>query len=129
MDIQDSNKNKNSYKNLQEKEEEINQMNQNKQKENSVNKIISKIAKNEEDISLNKDINNNPKNKTKNENKDNKMNKYMFNNIIKINKDNGSQKLLDEQWNHQKILLDYNILDFACKNFYICIIKYIYLYI
>ena len=60
----------------------------------------------------------------------NNMDKYMFNNIIKIKKENSSsQKLLDEQWEHQKILLDYNILDFTCKNYYVYIIKYMYLYI
>ena len=120
MDIEDSNKNKNSSKNLQEKAEEANIINQNKQIKNSENKSITKVENNDEGISSNKDINNNSKDKTQNNNKDNnKINKYMFDNIIKIKKENCSQQLLDEQWNYQKILLDYNLLDFTCKNYYI----------
>jgi len=130
MDFKDSNKNEYSMENLHENGEENNQINPSKQKENSENKNKTKIQKNEENKYSNKDINNNPKNQTQNDNKDNNMDKYMFNNIIKIKKENSSsQKLLDEQWEHQKILLDYNILDFTCKNYYVYIIKYIYLYI
>ena len=40
-------------------------------------------------------------------------------------------KLLDEQWNYEKILLDYNIIDFTCKNnkiYYFNFIKNIIIY-
>ena len=96
MEISDSKKNKETLENLQEDGEEKNQINPNEIEE----KLEKKV-----------------KQKTKNENKENNVNKYIFNNLIKIKNEKSSQKLLDEQWHHQKILLDYNILDFARKNY------------
>ena len=40
---------------------------------------------------------------------------YLFQSIIKIRKEKSMPKLLDEQWHYEKILLDYNIIDFTCK--------------
>ena len=42
-------------------------------------------------------------------------NSYMFNTIIKLRKEKSRPQLLDEQWKYEKILLDYNIIDFTCK--------------
>ena len=42
-------------------------------------------------------------------------NTYMFNTIIKLRKEKSRPQLLDEQWKYEKILLDYNIIDFTCK--------------
>ena len=39
---------------------------------------------------------------------------YIFSNIIKLKKEK-NPKLLIEQWKYEKILLDYNIIDFTCK--------------
>ena len=96
MEISDSKKNKKSLENLQEDGDEKNQINPNKKEE----KLEKKV-----------------KQKTKNDHKENSLNKFIFNNLIKIKNEKSSQKLLDEQWQYQKILLDYNILDFARKNY------------
>ena len=63
---------------------------------------------------------------TKKENiKINERNDYLFKSIIKIRKETSRPQLLDEQWYYEKILLDYNTIDFTCKiiiiifNFYI----------
>ena len=63
---------------------------------------------------------------TKKENiKINERNDYIFKSIIKIRKETSRPQLLDEQWYYEKILLDYNTIDFTCKiiiiifNFYI----------
>ena len=53
---------------------------------------------------------------TKKENKKiNERNDYIFKSIIKIRKETSRPQLLDEQWYYEKILLDYNIIDFTCK--------------
>lgn len=46
---------------------------------------------------------------------------YIFSNIIKLKKEK-NPKLLIEQWKYEKILLDYNIIDFTCKQNKIIII-------
>jgi len=54
--------------------------------------------------------------KAKKENKKiNERNDYIFKSIIKIRKEKSRPQLLDEQWYYEKILLDYNIIDFTCK--------------
>jgi hypothetical protein len=61
---------------------------------------------------------------TKKENiKINERNDYIFKSIIKIRKETSRPQLLDEQWYYEKILLDYNTIDFTCK---IIIIIFIY---
>ena len=61
---------------------------------------------------------------TKKENKKiNERNDYIFKSIIKIRKETSRPQLLDEQWYYEKILLDYNTIDFTCK---IIIIIFIY---
>ena len=53
---------------------------------------------------------------TKKENiKINERNDYIFKSIIKIRKETSRPQLLDEQWYYEKILLDYNTIDFTCK--------------
>jgi hypothetical protein len=44
-----------------------------------------------------------------------KSNSYEFSNIIKLKKEKTPPQLLDEHWFFEKILLDYNIIDFTCK--------------
>ena len=44
-----------------------------------------------------------------------KANSYEFKNIIKLKKEKTLPQLLDEHWFFEKILLDYNIIDFTCK--------------
>ena len=61
---------------------------------------------------------------TKKENiKINERSDYIFKSIIKIRKETSRPQLLDEQWYYEKILLDYNTIDFTCK---IIIIIFIY---
>lgn len=43
---------------------------------------------------------------------------YIFNSILKL-KSIKCPRLLEEQWIYEKILLDYNIIDFTCKKNYI----------
>jgi len=45
----------------------------------------------------------------------NERNDYLFKSIIKIRKETSRPQLLDEQWYYEKILLDYNTIDFTCK--------------
>ena len=74
-----------------------------KMKNNSMKKLRPKII-NEMTI------------ETKKENKKiNERNDYIFKSIIKIRKETSRPQLLDEQWYYEKILLDYNIIDFTCK--------------
>lgn len=42
-------------------------------------------------------------------------NSFLFKSIIDLKKGKSRPKLLDEQWQYEKILLDYNIIDFTCK--------------
>ena len=46
---------------------------------------------------------------------------FIFNNILKI-KNIKCPRLLEEQWKFEKILLDYNIIDFTSKKIYFNII-------
>ena len=39
-----------------------------------------------------------------------------FSNILKINPEDG-EKILEEKWLFEKILLDYNIIDFTSKKY------------
>ena len=72
-------------------------------KNNSMKKLRPKIIK---EIAI----------ETKKENKKiNERNDYIFKSIIKIRKETIRPQLLDEQWYYEKILLDYNIIDFTCK--------------
>ena len=48
-------------------------------------------------------------------------NSFIFNNILKIKKIK-CPRLLEEQWKYEKILLDYNIIDFTSKIKYIIFI-------
>lgn len=50
-------------------------------------------------------------------------NSFIFNNILKIKKIK-CPRLLEEQWKYEKILLDYNIIDFTSKIKYIIFIIY-----
>jgi hypothetical protein len=50
-------------------------------------------------------------------------NSFIFNNILKIKKIK-CPRLLEEQWKYEKILLDYNIIDFTSKTKYIIFIIY-----
>ena len=50
-------------------------------------------------------------------------NSFIFNNIIKIKKIK-CPRLLEEQWKYEKILLDYNIIDFTSKIKYIIFTLY-----
>ena len=123
MEIVNCQKNQDSFKNLQEeneKREEINKINKEEQKQDLEKKINLEIDKSKDNSLSNMDKNNTPQEtpeKPINDNKENNANQYIFNNIIKIKTEKSSQKLLDEQWKHQKILLDYNLLDFTCKNY------------
>ena len=123
MEIVNCQKNQDSFENLQEeneKREEINKINKEKQKQDLEKKINLEIDKSKDNSLSNMDKNNTPQEtpeKPINDNKENNANQYIFNNIIKIKTEKSSQKLLDEQWKHQKILLDYNLLDFICKNY------------
>ena len=123
MEIVNCQKNQDSFENLQEeneKREEINKINKEEQKQDLEKKINLEIDKSKDNSLSNMDKNNTPQEtpeKTINDNKENNANQYIFNNIIKIKTEKSSQKLLDEQWKHQKILLDYNLLDFTCKNY------------
>ena len=123
MEIVNCQKNQDSFENLQEeneKREEINKINKEKQKQDLEKKINLEIDKSKDNSLSNMDKNNTPQEtpeKPINNNKENNANQYIFNNIIKIKTEKSSQKLLDEQWKHQKILLDYNLLDFTCKNY------------
>ena len=123
MEIVNCQKNQDSFENLQEeneKREEINKINKEKQKQDLEKKINLEIDKSKDNSLSNMDKNNTPQEtpeKPINDNKENNANQYIFNNIIKIKTEKSSQKLLDEQWKHQKILLDYNLLDFTCKNY------------
>lgn len=123
MEIANCQKNQDSFENLQEeneKREEINKINKEEQKQDLEKKINLEIDKSKDNSLSNMDKNNTPQEtpeKPINNNKENNANQYIFNNIIKIKTEKSSQKLLDEQWKHQKILLDYNLLDFTCKNY------------
>lgn len=123
MEIVNCQKNQDSFENLQEeneKREEINKINKEEQKQDLEKKIYLEIDKSKDNSLSNMDKNNTPQEtpeKPINDNKENNANQYIFNNIIKIKTEKSSQKLLDEQWKHQKILLDYNLLDFTCKNY------------
>jgi len=123
MEIVNCQKNQDSFENLQEeneKREEINKINKEEQKQDLEKKINLEIDKSKDNSLSNMDKNNTPQEtpeKPINDNKENNANQYIFNNIIKIKTEKSSQKLLDEQWKHQKILLDYNLLDFTCKNY------------
>jgi len=121
MEIVNCPKNQDSFENLQEEnEEEINKINKEEQKQDLEKKINLEIDKSKDNSLSNMDKNNTPQEtpeKPINDNKENNANQYIFNNIIKIKTEKSSQKLLDEQWKHQKILLDYNLLDFTCKNY------------
>ena len=123
MEIANCQKNQDSFENLQEeneKREEINKINKEEQKQDLEKKINIEIDKSKDNSLSNMDKNNTPQEtpeKPINNNKENNANQYIFNNIIKIKTEKSSQKLLDEQWKHQKILLDYNLLDFTCKNY------------
>lgn len=123
MEIVNCQKNQDSFENLQEeneKREEINKINKEEQKQDLEKKINLEIDKSKDNSLSNMDKNNTPQEtpeKPINNNKENNANQYIFNNIIKIKTEKSSQKLLDEQWKHQKILLDYNLLDFTCKNY------------
>lgn len=123
MEIVNCQKNQDSFENLQEeneKREEINKINKEEQKQDLEKKINLGIDKSKDNSLSNMDKNNTPQEtpeKPINDNKENNANQYIFNNIIKIKTEKSSQKLLDEQWKHQKILLDYNLLDFTCKNY------------
>ena len=123
MEIVNCQKNQDSFENLQEeneKREEINKINKEEQKQDLEKKINLEIDKSKDNSLSNMDKNNTPQEtpeKPTNDNKENNANQYIFNNIIKIKTEKSSQKLLDEQWKHQKILLDYNLLDFTCKNY------------
>lgn len=123
MEIVNCQKNQDSFENLQEeneKREEINKINKEEQKQDLEKKINLEIDKSKDNSLSNMDKNNTPQEtpeKPINDNKENNTNQYIFNNIIKIKTEKSSQKLLDEQWKHQKILLDYNLLDFTCKNY------------
>ena len=72
-------------------------------KNNSMKKLRPKII-NEMTIETKKEIK-----------KINERNDYIFKSIIKIRKETSRPQLLDEQWYYEKILLDYNIIDFTCK--------------
>ena len=123
MEIVNCQKNQDSFDNLQEeneKREEINKINKEEKKQDLEKKINLEIDKSKDNSLSNMDKNNTPQEtpeKPINDNKENNANQYIFNNIIKIKTEKSSQKLLDEQWKHQKILLDYNLLDFTCKNY------------
>ena len=123
MEIVNCQKNQDSFENLQEeneKREEINKINKEEQKQDLEKKINLEIDKSKDNSLSNMDKNNTPQEtpeKPINNNKENNANQYIFNNIIKIKTEKSSQKLVDEQWKHQKILLDYNLLDFICKNY------------
>ena len=123
MEIVNCQKNQDSFENLKEeneKREEINKINKEEQKQDLEKKINLEIDKSKDNSLSNMDKNNTPQEtpeKPINDNKENNANQYIFNNIIKIKTEKSSQKLLDEQWKHQKILLDYNLLDFTCKNY------------
>ena len=81
----------------------------------SENAIIPKI-KNNSMKKLRPKIINETTIETKKENKKiNERNDYIFKSIIKIRKETSRPQLLDEQWYYEKILLDYNIIDFTCK--------------
>ena len=81
----------------------------------SENAIIPKI-KNNSMKKLRPKIINEMTIETKKENKKiNERNDYLFKSIIKIRKETSRPQLLDEQWYYEKILLDYNIIDFTCK--------------
>ena len=81
----------------------------------SENAIIPKI-KNNSMKKLRPKIINEIAIETKKENKKiNERNDYIFKSIIKIRKETSRPQLLDEQWYYEKILLDYNIIDFTCK--------------
>ena len=48
---------------------------------------------------------------------------FIFNSILKL-KSIKCPRLLEEQWIYEKILLDYNIIDFTCKKNYINFLIY-----
>ena len=80
----------------------------------SENAIIPKI-KNNSMKKLRPKVINEMTIETKKENKKIERNDYIFKSIIKIRKETSRPQLLDEQWYYEKILLDYNIIDFTCK--------------
>ena len=81
----------------------------------SENAIIPKI-KNNSMKKLRPKVINEMTIETKKENKKiNERNDYIFKSIIKIRKETSRPQLLDEQWYYEKILLEYNIIDFTCK--------------
>ena len=81
----------------------------------SENAIIPKI-KNNSMKKLRPKVINEMTIETKKENKKiSERNDYIFKSIIKIRKETSRPQLLDEQWYYEKILLDYNIIDFTCK--------------
>ena len=59
--------------------------------------------------------------KNENHKKIKKFDSYLFQSIIKIRKGKSPPQLLDEQWYFEKILLDYNLIDFTCKIYNIII--------
>lgn len=94
-----------------------------KQKNNSMNKLSKKTNK-EDNITIK------IKDKIEENNTRDKINKirikeeikklpqtnsFLFKSIIDLKKGKSRPKLLDEQWQYEKILLDYNIIDFTCK--------------
>ena len=79
-------------------------------KNNSMKKIRPKMI---EEIKI--DI------KNENHKKIKKFDSYLFQSIIKIRKGKSPPQLLDEQWYFEKILLDYNLIDFTCKIYNIII--------
>ena len=95
---------------------------------NSISSIFPKIYNNISEKAIIPKIKNNSMKKlrpkilneitieAKKENKKiNERNDYIFKSIIKIRKEKSRPQLLDEQWYYEKILLDYNIIDFTCK--------------
>ena len=62
----------------------------------------------------------------KEDKKINERNDYIFKSIINIRKETIRPQLLDEQWFYEKILLDYNIIDFTCKHYNYKIIIFLY---
>lgn len=95
-----------------------------KKKEENIN-IINLEDENENKIIINSKTFN-AKNNNNGEIEDNDFNRiqlvhkksYIFNNILKL-KLLKCPRLLEEQWIYEKILLDYNIIDFTSKKIYI----------
>ena len=91
-------------------EENINKINIEKEKE------IKKIG-NSKTLNSNEKSKNNILNEEDIDNDDYRLNhkkSYIFNNILKL-KMTKCPRLLEDQWKYEKILLDYNIIDFTSK--------------